>query len=194
MYDICGGGWLVSKSECSFVACGMVRGALCVVVCVAVHGACCDVVCFMWWWSMVSKQVRLLEDELGVQIFERSGKHLTKITEPGLEIINISRNILLEVESIKLVVADVKSPDIGSLNISTTHTQARYVLPKVIQKFRNKYPKVKANIGAALDKIAVQDPEFILSELIHISIEDVINKLEKVRYFNSFIFIVFTIF
>ena len=60
--------------------------------------------------------------------------------------------------------------------------------------FRNKYPKVKANIGAALDKIAVQDPEFILSELIHISIEDVINKLEKVRYFNSFIFIVFTIF
>ena len=60
--------------------------------------------------------------------------------------------------------------------------------------FRNKYPKVKANIGAALDKIAVQDPEFILSELIHISIEDVINKLEKVRYFNSFVFIVFTIF
>ena len=59
--------------------------------------------------------------------------------------------------------------------------------------FRNIYPAVNANIGAELDKIVVHDPEFTLSDPIHMSIEDVINKLERVRYFNSFKFVVLMI-
>lgn len=74
----------------------------------------------------ISKQVRMLEDELGVQIFGRSGKHLTHVTGAGNEIINIAREILSKVEGIKAVANEHTLPDQGKLNIATTHTQARY--------------------------------------------------------------------
>ena len=94
----------------------------------------------------ISKQVRMLEDELGIQIFGRSGKHLTHVTEAGKDVINISREILAKVESIKSVAREHTLPDQGKLNIATTHTQARYALPDVIQGFMNKYPKVSLHM------------------------------------------------
>ncbi|MDO6497208.1 HTH-type transcriptional regulator CysB [Photobacterium sanguinicancri] len=94
----------------------------------------------------ISKQVRLLEDELGIQIFERSGKHLTKVTTAGEEIVRISRDILSRVESIKAVAGEHTHPEMGTLNIATTHTQARYALPKVIQGFTARYPKVSLHM------------------------------------------------
>ncbi len=94
----------------------------------------------------ISKQVRMLEDELGIQIFGRSGKHLTHVTEAGKEVINISREILAKVESIKAVAREHTLPDQGKLNIATTHTQARYALPDVIQGFMSKYPKVSLHM------------------------------------------------
>lgn len=81
----------------------------------------------------ISKQVRLLEDELGIQIFERSGKHLTQVTQAGEDIVRISQEILARVESIKAVAGEHTHPEMGTLNISTTHTQARYALPDVIK-------------------------------------------------------------
>jgi LysR family cys regulon transcriptional activator len=94
----------------------------------------------------ISKQVRMLEDELGVQIFGRSGKHLTHVTEAGNDIINIAREILAKVESIKSVSREHTLPDQGKLNIATTHTQARYALPSVIKGFMDKYPKVSLHM------------------------------------------------
>ncbi|MGF1690662.1 HTH-type transcriptional regulator CysB [Photobacterium kagoshimensis] len=94
----------------------------------------------------ISKQVRLLEDELGIQIFERSGKHLTKVTTAGEEIVRISRDILSRVESIKSVAGEHTHPEMGTLNIATTHTQARYALPQVIQGFTARYPKVSLHM------------------------------------------------
>ncbi|MGO1245959.1 MAG: HTH-type transcriptional regulator CysB [Oceanisphaera sp.] len=94
----------------------------------------------------ISKQVRMLEDELGVQVFERSGKHLTRVTPAGKDIIRISSEILGKVESIKAVASQHTHPDQGSLNISTTHTQARYALPEVIQGFIHRYPKVSLHM------------------------------------------------
>ncbi|WEM41454.1 HTH-type transcriptional regulator CysB [Photobacterium sp. DA100] len=90
----------------------------------------------------ISKQVRLLEDELGVQVFERSGKHLTQVTPAGESIVKIARDILARVESIKSVAGEHTHPEMGTLNIATTHTQARYALPPVIQGFTARYPKV----------------------------------------------------
>ncbi|KHT61177.1 CysB family transcriptional regulator [Photobacterium gaetbulicola] len=90
----------------------------------------------------ISKQVRLLEDELGVQVFERSGKHLTQVTPAGESIVKIARDILARVDSIKSVAGEHTHPEIGMLNIATTHTQARYALPPVIQGFTARYPKV----------------------------------------------------
>ncbi|MFM2481028.1 HTH-type transcriptional regulator CysB [Celerinatantimonas sp. YJH-8] len=94
----------------------------------------------------ISKQVRTLEDELGVQIFERSGKHLTRVTSAGREIIRISSEILAKVESIKAVASQHTHPDQGTLNISTTHTQARYALPEAIRGFIQRYPNVSLNM------------------------------------------------
>lgn len=94
----------------------------------------------------ISKQVRMLEDELGVQIFGRSGKHLTHVTEAGNDIINIAREILAKVESIKSVAREHNLPDQGKLNIATTHTQARYALPDVIKGFMKKFPRVSLHM------------------------------------------------
>lgn len=94
----------------------------------------------------VSKQIRLLEDELGVQIFQRSGKHLTEITPAGQAIIKVAGLILGEVENIKRIAAEHCDDSRGSLSIATTHTQARYVLPPTIKKFIKEYPEVSLHM------------------------------------------------
>lgn len=94
----------------------------------------------------ISKQIRLLEDELGVQIFARSGKHLTRITPAGEEVLRIAGEILARVENIKQLAQEYSAPDRGSLSIATTHTQARYALPPVIEKFIAKYPGVSLHM------------------------------------------------
>lgn len=90
----------------------------------------------------ISKQIRLLEDELGVEVFSRSGKHLTHVTPAGEVIIEMAGEILRKVESIKRVADEFSNERQGSLGIATTHTQARYALPGIIQTFRNEYPDV----------------------------------------------------
>jgi LysR family cys regulon transcriptional activator len=94
----------------------------------------------------ISKQVRMLEDELGIQVFGRSGKHLTHVTPAGRDVIEIAQQILAKVESIKSVAKEHTLPDQGKLNIATTHTQARYALPPVISGFMQKYPKVSLHM------------------------------------------------
>lgn len=94
----------------------------------------------------ISKQVCMLEDELGIQIFERSGKHLSKVTPAGEEVIRYATQILGKVENIKAVAAQYTQPDKGALNIATTHTQARYALPEVIQGFSKRYPDVSLHL------------------------------------------------
>ncbi|WNC70981.1 HTH-type transcriptional regulator CysB [Thalassotalea psychrophila] len=94
----------------------------------------------------ISKQVRMLEDELGIQIFGRSGKHLTHVTQAGHEVIRISADILSKVEGIKSVASEYTQPDEGKLRIATTHTQARYALPEVISGFVKKYDKVSLHM------------------------------------------------
>ncbi len=90
----------------------------------------------------VSKQIRQLEDELGVQIFQRSGKHLTDVTAAGAALIEAAGRILSEVENIRRIAGDHSDSARGSLSIATTHTQARYVLPPTIKKFITRYPDV----------------------------------------------------
>lgn len=90
----------------------------------------------------ISKQIRLLEDELGVEVFSRSGKHLTRVTPAGEAILKIAGEILRKVENIKQVAQEYSDEQRGSLAIATTHTQARYALPKVIGDFIGEYPEV----------------------------------------------------
>jgi LysR family transcriptional regulator, cys regulon transcriptional activator len=95
----------------------------------------------------ISKQIRLLEDELGVEVFSRSGKHLTQVTPAGEVIIKIAGDILRQVETIKQAAQEFGNERRGSLSIATTHTQARYALPAVIQAFRTQYPDVSLHMN-----------------------------------------------
>ena len=90
----------------------------------------------------ISKQIRLLEDELGVEIFARSGKHLTHVTPAGQAILEAAGEVLRKVESIKQIAQEFSNEKKGNLSIATTHTQARYALPPVIDRFIKRYPDV----------------------------------------------------
>ena len=94
----------------------------------------------------ISKQVRLLEDELGVVLFERSGKRLTGITDPGRRVLAMAQRILNEAQNMKRLAADFAAEAEGTLTLATTHTQARYVLPPVIGDFVRLHPRVKLHV------------------------------------------------
>ncbi|WP_066964533.1 HTH-type transcriptional regulator CysB [Microbulbifer sp. Q7] len=94
----------------------------------------------------ISKQIRLLEDELGVEIFARSGKHLTRVTPAGEAILKTAGEIMRKVENIKQVAQEFSNDKRGSLAIATTHTQARYALPTVIKGFIARYPEVSLHM------------------------------------------------
>jgi LysR family cys regulon transcriptional activator len=91
----------------------------------------------------VSKQIKLLEEELGVVIFERNAKRFVALTEPGEAVVEIAKRILREVDNLKRAGNDFASGDSGSLAIAATHTQARYALPAVVKAFVERYPKVR---------------------------------------------------
>ncbi len=92
--------------------------------------------------SGISKQIKLLEQELGVEVFTRRGKHLVEITPVGKSILETSEQIIRQMQRIQSVAQEYSNESRGSLAVATTHTQCRYVLPKVITRFIDKYPDV----------------------------------------------------
>ncbi|OIR00039.1 HTH-type transcriptional regulator CysB [mine drainage metagenome] len=94
----------------------------------------------------VSKQIQLFEEEIGLQIFQRTGKRLTGITEPGEQILTLAAKVIRDVENIKRVADEFGNVETGTFTIATTHTQARYKLPAAVKSFMSNYPKVKLNI------------------------------------------------
>lgn len=94
----------------------------------------------------VSKQLKLLEAELGLQLFTRKGKSLSGVTSAGKEVIARARRILLETENIRRLADDLAGEQRGTLSIATTHTQARYVLPEIIRGFREQFPDVSLEL------------------------------------------------
>ena len=94
----------------------------------------------------ISKQIRLLEEELGFQIFEREGRNVTRVTPAGKAVVEHAARLLEEAENIRRLSADFRDESCGSMSIATTHTQARYVLPPVVKQFRSRYPKVDLHL------------------------------------------------
>jgi len=94
----------------------------------------------------ISKQVRQLEDELGVRVFVRQGKRLASLTPAGESVVATARRALREIGNLKRVGAEFHNEDEGTLAIATTHLQARYVLPPVLRDFALRYPKVKLEL------------------------------------------------
>jgi LysR family cys regulon transcriptional activator len=94
----------------------------------------------------VSKQIRELETELGVEIFVRHGKRILAVTEPGRAVVDVIDQLLQDAENLRQVGREFKDQTSGTLTIATTHTQARYSLPRVVGEFKRRYPKVHLTI------------------------------------------------
>ncbi len=94
----------------------------------------------------VSKQLKLLEEELGLQLFSRKGKSLDRVTHAGQQVVVRARKVMDEVEQIRSLAADFYHEQEGTLTIAATNTQARYVLPGIVRELRRQYPKVKLNL------------------------------------------------
>src|SRR5690349_22615246 len=94
----------------------------------------------------VSKQIRALEDELGVQVFVRHGKRLVSVTEPGKAVVAIAERMLAEAQNLRRAGEEFANDQLGTLTIAATHTQARYALPKAVAAFKRQYPKVELRI------------------------------------------------
>ncbi|RTL53166.1 MAG: CysB family HTH-type transcriptional regulator [Rhodocyclaceae bacterium] len=92
--------------------------------------------------SGVSKHIKDLEDELGIELFVRRGKRLTGLTEPGKELAEIVERMLMDARNIKRLAEQFSNRDEGRLTIATTHTQARYMLPQIVARFKKEFPKV----------------------------------------------------
>lgn len=99
--------------------------------------------------SGVSKHIKDLEDELGVELFVRKGKRLLGLTDPGRELLEIVERILLDANNIKNLVEQYSQRDEGQLTIVATHTQARYALPQVVNEFKKSFPKVHLKLHQA---------------------------------------------
>ena len=94
----------------------------------------------------VSKQIKQLEDELGVQLFERSGRQIIAVTAAGKDVIPVAERILAGTDDIRNLGRQHADPNSGELRLATTHTQARYVLPAIIESFGNRYPRVNIHL------------------------------------------------
>lgn len=94
----------------------------------------------------VSKAIIELEEELGIDIFSRHGKRIRGLTEPGRAVLKSVEVIMREIDGLKQIGREFAAHDSGSFTIATTHTQARYLLPKVVQAFAQKFPKVRLSL------------------------------------------------
>lgn len=95
----------------------------------------------------VSKSILEFEDELGIKIFERHGKRIKGLTKPGAVVAQVIDRIMREVDNLKKVSDEFARRDEGGLVIACTHAQARYILPKVIPAFRERFPKVRVSLA-----------------------------------------------
>lgn len=127
----------------------------------------------------VSKQLRLLEEELGVPIFERAGRQLTGITPAGRAILEQVEAVLSGVEAIRQVAREFSDPQRGGLSIATTHTQARYVLPGVIRDFVRQYPQVSLHLH--------QGSPMHIAELAESGVVDFAIATEAMEYFDNLV-------
>ena len=94
----------------------------------------------------ISKQIRQLEDELGVDILVRNGKRVVDVTTPGRVVVDIVERVLQDIENLKQVGREFRDQAAGTLTVATTHTQARYSLPRVVSAFKQQYPNVRLTL------------------------------------------------
>jgi len=104
----------------------------------------------------VSRQIRELEEELGIELFVRAGKRLTGLTEPGGHVLPIIERMLMESSNLRQASLDFVTQQSGLLSVAATHSQARYALPMAVQEFRSKFPDVRLHLHQGSPKQIAQ--------------------------------------
>jgi LysR family transcriptional regulator, cys regulon transcriptional activator len=127
----------------------------------------------------ISKQIRLLEDELGVRILVRRGKRIVDVTEPGKLILAIAERMLKDAENMRQVAREYGSDDAGALVIATTHTQARYALPPVVSRFSRRHPRVRFSLRQG-------SPQNI-AELVKLGEADIAIVTEAIEFYDGLV-------
>jgi LysR family cys regulon transcriptional activator len=127
----------------------------------------------------VSKQIRQLEDELGVQIFERSGRQLTRITPGGEAIIELADRALIELDTIKRAAQEFSDPGLGSLTVATSHTQAKYTLRPVLEAFAERFPRVDVELH--------QGSPLQIAQLLNDGVADLAIATEAMEHFEDLV-------
>lgn len=127
----------------------------------------------------ISKQIRLLENELGVDVFVRNGKRVVETTPPGRAILEIAERMLRDAKNLKQVGQEFANEASGSLTIATTHTQARYALPVAIKHFTARYPKVRL--------ILRQGNPTQIAELVTSGVADIAIATEAIELFDELV-------
>jgi LysR family cys regulon transcriptional activator len=127
----------------------------------------------------ISKQVRMLESELGVPIFARNGKHLTEVTDAGKQIIALAGEVLGKAQDIRNIAQEHKDNKVGTIAIATTHTQARYALPPIVRAFMALYPGVTLHIN--------QGTPTQISELASHGLVDMAIATETIDHFENLV-------
>lgn len=127
----------------------------------------------------ISKQIRLLENELGVDILVRNGKRVVEITPPGRAILEIAERMLRDTNNLKQVGREFANEASGSLTIATTHTQARYALPAAIKHFTARYPKVKLILN--------QGSPTQIAELVRSGAADIAIATEAIEFYDELV-------
>lgn len=127
----------------------------------------------------ISKQIRLLENELGVDIFVRNGKRVVETTPPGRTILEIAERMLRDAKNLKQVGQEFANEASGSLTIATTHTQARYALPSAIKHFTARYPKVRL--------VLRQGNPTQIAELVTSGVADIAIATEAIELFSELV-------
>ncbi len=115
----------------------------------------------------ISRALKALEKELGFDLFVREGRAFARITPEGTRVLEFAGRALAEIESLKAVAADLNQDARGTLSIATTHTQARYVLPPVVQAFRKRYPEVDLHLHQGTSE---QISEMVASDRVQLAI------------------------
>jgi len=133
----------------------------------------------------ISKQLALLEEELGTSIFARSGKHLTEITDAGRQIIAVAGEVLAQVQNIKHIAQEAADETVGALTLGTTHNQARYALPPVVAAFMMRYPTVTLNIHQGTPaQVAEQAAKGIVDVAITTEVTERFSNLVLLPYYE----------
>ena len=116
----------------------------------------------------ISKQIKALEDELGIEIFVRNGKRLVGVTEPGRAVLAIAERLLSEAANLKRAGEEFANETLGTLTVAATHTQARYALPKAVAAFKRRYPDVQivihqGNPSQICEQVASGEADFCVA-------------------------------